>query len=601
MGFGITKTQNFEDQVTAELKQIAEEMEKERNSFKYKKTIKNEEYPPFLDDEVTYEGGIWEFKALDIEFDEDDRIITKFDVEMEMGGVSVIKDLEIQLTKKYLVKRNDDNELFSKFINTTDLRNNQLLREMKRYIQKNKDQRTIENKIYQLVEINRVKATENILIQDVKTLLVNAGLKWTGKRHVLPLANNICKPVDNSDLLNFIVDLTGITALSQETLDKVLKYFTRETEPVKHCIVTKNGYYDFNAPKFFTESEYEIIIDKNTPYSYREGLIGVEPPDKLKNFLIQIFKKDNESYNELKEDITALLELIGYMLDDGNRFQILIVFIGDSNCGKGLTMRLVNYLLDGRVCDVDIFKGRAIGKELNALVENDLNVIHEFKTTGKNDINFFKQITGGDNIQISKLYAEPKTYTHNEYAKSVLTANDVDDLIEDADNATLRRLNTFIKFKNVPKEIIDDLDEQIRDEPDAMDWLLTNSIEAYANVLRTGDDFKAKHTNEETLDMLTEFDNPVLKELQETYYYDYDSWEDDNEFVKEKGVRPKDIKEKFGLNYPKLNSNKLFGEIIRDAFSLDKKERESDEGCYVTKQFTIDGETETYIVGLQKR
>ena len=264
-------------------------------------------------------------------------------------------------------------------------------------------------------------------------------------------------------------------------------------------------------------------------------------------------------------------------------------------------MKLVDYLLEGRVCDVDIFKGRSVGKELNALVENDLNVIQEFKSNGKNDINFFKQITGGDNIQISKLYAEPKTYTHDEYAKSVLTANDVDDLIRDADNASLRRLSTFIKFKNVPDKIIGDLDKQIRDEPDAMDWLLTNSIDAYSNVLRTGTNFKAKHTNEETLEMLSEYDNPILKELQDTYYYRYDTWEDSNEFVKEYGVRPKDIKDKFGLKYPKLNSNKEFGKIIRDAFNLRKKEGDNEAGCYITKQFTIDGEVETYIVGLHKK
>lgn len=595
MGFGILKTKNSKQNIEL----VEPSQSKERTHYKYIKETTKDKYPQFLNDKVTYDDGIWKFDALNIEFDEDTRIITKYDVKISDG--SVIKDLEIQLRQTYQVKRKADRELFSKYINTTDLKDSKLLREMKRYIQKNRPQTTIESKIHYLVEIKRVKATENELVQDVKTLLFNAGLKWTGKRHVLPLSNNICKPVDNNDLLNFIIDLTEITALSQETLDKALKYFTMETEPVKHCIVTKNGYYDFNVPKFFTESKEEIIIDKNTPYSYREELIGVEPPDKLKEFLIQIFKKNDESYSDLEDDITALLELIGYMLDDGNRFQILIVFIGASNCGKGLTMRLVNYLLDGRVCDVDIFKGRAIGKELNALVENDLNVIHEFKTTGKNDINFFKQVTGGDNIQISKLYAEPKTYTHNEYAKSVLTANDVNDLIKDADNATLRRLSTFIKFKNVPEEIIDDLDEQIRDEPDAMDWLLTNSIEAYANVLRNDCGFKAKHTNEETLDMLTEFDNPVLKELESTYYYDYESWEYDNDFVKENGVRPKDIKNRFGLKYPKLNSNKSFGKIIRDAFDLDKKEGESDAGYYVTKQFTVDGATETYIVGLHKR
>ena len=303
----------------------------------------------------------------------------------------------------------------------------------------------------------------------------------------------------------------------------------------------------------------------------------------------------------MKEDITSLLELIGYMLDDGNRFQILITFIGDSNSGKGLTMRLVNFLLDGKVCDVDIFKGRSSGKELNALVENDLNVIHEFKSGSKNDINFFKQVTGGDNLQISKLYREPKTYTHNEYAKTVLTANDVNDLIEDTDKATIRRLSTFIIFRNVPDKTIDDLDEQIRDEPDAMDWLLTNSIEAYANILRTGNDFKAKHDNDETVEMLKKFNKPVLQELQEAYYYDYENWKYDSEFVQKKGVKTSEIRERFAEKYPKLNSNKKFAEIMREAFDLNIKNEYIEEGRYITKQYTKDKKTETYIVGLFRR
>ena len=601
MGFVIPKEKDYNKNNKWQIKKQANEKQGS-NLFKYKKKIKKSKYPPFLNDKVTYNDGIWEFEALNIEFDEDDRIMTKFNVKMEIDGGSVIKDLEIPLTKEFRVRNKENRELFNKYINTTNLKDTRVLKGMKLYIQDNKDQSTTEEKIYHLVEHARVKATENELVQDVKTILINAGLKWTGKRYVLPLTNNICKPVDNTDLLNFIVELTGINELSQETLDKALTYFTREHKPVKHCIVTENGYYDFNSQTFFTESKEEIIIDKKTPYSYRKELIGVEPPSKLKKFLIDIFHKNKEnSYNDLKEEITALLELIGYMLDDGNRFQIFIVFIGDSNCGKGLTMKLVNFLLGGRVCDVDIFKGRSLGKELNALVENDLNVIHEFKTNGKIDINFFKQVTGGDNLQLSKLYREPKTYTSDEYAKSVLTANDVNDLIEDADNATLRRLSTFIIFKNVPDKIIDNLDEQIRDEPDAMDWLLTNSIEAYSNVLRTDDDFKAKHSKQETLDMISEYNNPVLRELQDTYYYDYGSWKNTSEFAKENGVRPKDIKNKFAIKYPKLNSNKSFSQIIRAAFNLRIKEGDSEEGCYVTKRHTIDSEVETFIVGLRKK
>jgi len=131
-----------------------------------------------------------------------------------------------------------------------------------------------------------------------------------------------------------------------------------------------------------------------------------------------------------------------------------------------------------------------------------------------------------------------------------------------------------------------------------MDWLLTNSIEAYANVLRLNTDLKAMHTPEETVDMLKKFDNPILNELQGAYYYDYKNWEDSNEFVKEHGVTANDIKEKFATKYPQLNSNRKFSQIMRDAFDLNGV---SDDGRYTTKKYTIDNHTDTYIVGLFKR
>ena len=561
----------------------------ENTDWKYsKESVEKQMLPNFMDMHVVeYEDG-YHFDFLNMVYDPEYN-------ELRIG------DVYIELNKNLKLKNKDARTVFAR-LNTSPYNEKMIFTKLKRYMDdiKNQNNSTIEEKIYNLVEIQRVNPTNNDLVQEIKTLLHNAGLKWTGKTYVLPRANNICKPVNNTELLKFIVNLTEIDALSQKTLDEVLTYFTMKYEPVKHCIVTRNGYYNFNDQNFFSECQKEIIIDKKSPYNFRKELIDAEPPEKLKSLLTDIFKEnDEQTYNDLKEDITSLLELIGYMLDDGNRYQVLITLIGDSNSGKGLTMRLVNYLLDGQVSDVDIFKGKAIGKELNALVENDLNVIHEFKSGSKNDISFFKQVTGGDNLQLSKLYSEPQTYTHNEYAKTVLTANDVNDLIEDADKATIRRLSAFIIFKNTPDKIIDNLDEEIRDEPDAMDWLLTNSIEAYANVLRLNTDLKAMHTPEETVDMLKKFNNPILNELQEAYYYDYKEWEDSNEFVKEHGVTANDIKEKFSTKYPQLNSNRKFSQIMRDAFDLNNWV--SDDGRYTTKQYTIDNHTDTYIVGLFKR
>ena len=106
------------------------------------------------------------------------------------------------------------------------------------------------------------------------------------------------------------------------------------------------------------------------------------------------------------------------------------------------------------------------------------------------------------------------------------------------------------------------------------------------------------YTPEETVDMLKKFNNPILNELQEAYYNDYNKWEDRNDFVREHGVTVKDIKDQFATQYPKLNTNRKFSQIMRDAFDLNGA---SEDGQYTTKQYTIDNHTDTYIVRLFKR
>ena len=149
MGFGIAKTKNSNEFVESV-------QSTERSPYKYKKEIPTTEYPPFLNEKVTYDDGIWEFDALDIEFDEDTRIITKYDVEMEIDGKSVTTDIGIQLTQKYTLKGKDSKELFPEHINTTDYKDTHLLRQLKKYIQKNRYRKTVEERIYDYVEIAKV-------------------------------------------------------------------------------------------------------------------------------------------------------------------------------------------------------------------------------------------------------------------------------------------------------------------------------------------------------------------------------------------------------------------------------------------------------------
>lgn len=460
------------------------------------------ELPKFLDGSVKKDGEIYKFDFLGMEYDPDWQMLT-------------IDGVDIELKANFNLKNSEARKNFDK-VNKSDYKPKKILKTLQKYIRAVKSDNSvpITQLIFKMVEENETGAQNNDLVQAVKNLLMEAELQDTYAGYVMPQKNNICKPIRKKDIIKFIKDVTGIRGISSETVEKALSYFNDEVEPVFNCIVTANGYYDFNKGRFFESSPEPIIIKKASPYNYRVELIDTEPPKKLKKFL-------EETFSDNFDKIPQLLEIFGYMLTDGNPAQKLPFFSGKGRNGKGVCLELLSDLVDNNVSNVDLFSVDLGSKYSAPLIESDINIINEVKSV--KNIAEIKDYIGGSGLQLSKVYKDSRKYTDDELPKSILATNNFKGLEQELDHPMLRRLSVFIEFNNIVPEnkVNPHLVREIKAEEDSMDWLLTNSIYLYQ---QTNNKFSAGHDNDETFNHLQKYIDPVAYTIEQDFYYNVDEF-----------------------------------------------------------------------------
>ena len=528
------------------------------------KKIKEKDLPLFFNQKVTKKGNIYSFDFLDMEYD------------IEYNELTV-KSEYVELNGKMNLKNKDARESFER-LNDSDYKSNLIFKEFRTYFRKiKKENMSITDKIKELVDIKKVTRSDNDLIQALIDLFLEAGLKRTHNRYVMPLTNNICRTIDTDEMLEFIYDVCDIRVLSTETLNIVLTYFNKETKPSYHKIVTKNGFYDFKTHTFHTESNEELIINKASPYSYDEKLIGKEKmPPKLKQFFYETFKDDPSK-------IEQVLEIFGYYLDDGNPYQLLISFIGPSRSGKSVCVKLESELLGTNHSTVDVFSIDFNSKYAQDLIDSDFNVIEEVRSV--RNIAEVKNYTGQGGLQIARIYESPRHYTDLEVPKTLITTNNFKDLENKLDSALIERLRCYVEFCNPIKDSSKrnpQIDKDLIEEPGAMDWLLTNSIYTYSTMLKENRKFKAEKTIEEFSDMLEQYSHPERHIIRTNFKFDMDQWEDNA--LKEDNykyfVTIEDVRTAIYLEKPeaRISNNTKIKTLIMDTFELVERRYNIDDG-----------------------
>ena len=481
------------------LSQISEMVHKPKNlnGWKYESpSQKKIELPEFLGGAVHKDEELYKFDFLNMEFDSEWLILT-------------INGVDIELKKNFTLKNGDSRKSFDK-LNNSQYNAKFILKNLKKYIKdvEKNNSLSLPELIYNLVEVEETGIKTNDLIQGVKNLLMDAELQKTYNGFVMPLKNNVCKPIRLNEIFEFIEDVCNIRGIGKETVNNALSYFNREVDPTFNCIVTANGYYDFEVGEFYTESPEPVVIKKASPYNYREDLIGIEPPVKLKKFL-------HETFSDNLFKIPQLLEIFGYMLDDGNMYQIMPFFSGNGRNGKGVCLDLLSKLVDDNTSAVDIFSVDFGSKYSSPLVESDINIINEVKSI--KNLAEVKEYIGQGGLHLAKIYEQGRKYEDIELPKTILATNNFKGLEKGVDYALMKRLCVFIEFNNIVPEDKQNpfLLKELVEEIDSMDWLLTNSIYIYQQIRNNGVNgrFMASHTDDETFNHLEKYINPVVQDL----------------------------------------------------------------------------------------
>lgn len=530
--------------------------------------------PDFCGGKVNVEGKVLKFEFLNMEYD------------LEYNEL-MVGDEDIELNKNFKCKNKEARELFSG-LNDSVYKDKVLLKKLRDFIKDfqryYKENYSITDLIYQLLEVDKVGVHNNELIQAVSDLLMDAELFKTYNGYVMPQKNNICKPIREKEIIKFIKTVCNVTKISTITVKDVLSFFNDEVEPSFNKIVLNNGYYDFEEGMFYKESDEPLIIKKASPYNYKPELIGTTPPEKLNNFLYETF---SDELNKVEQ----LLEIFGYMLDDGNMYQIMPFFSGAGRNGKGVCLDLLSKLVGDNTSAVDIFSVDFGSKYSSPLVESDINIMNEIKST--KNLAEVKEYIGQGGLHLAKIYEQGRKYLDIELPKSILATNNFKGLGDDIDMALMKRLTVYIEFNNIvpPEKQNPFILRELVEEENSMDWLLTNSLYLYQQIRNSGvsGKFQAEHTIEELTDHLEKYINPVVHYIKKCFKYNNDEWEEKFNNVSENWecfVGMDDVKECLARVTPEvklMKSNKLKNCIL-DAFDLiDTRARHPDdyEGYWV--------------------
>lgn len=313
--------------------------------------------------------------------------------------------------------------------------------------------------------------------------------------------------------------------------------------------------------EFKTKSDEMIFITKESPYNYREDLIGAPVPEPVKELCTSL-KTTPEERLDYDKHIRPLLQCFGYLLTDGNPLKCLIIFIGERDSGKGIAIKISMRLLNDKISQADIFNFRNIHNEQQAsIIRNDLNVINEF--TAMKDNAGFRNITGNDPIETRENYCGTINHPATEVAKTILSTNRLNKLIDTVEKHDYDRLSYYIEFRANYTEKNLNLENSIINDQETMEWILSNSINELKQSINhktKGYELDCHHNEEELLNMMEKYENPEATLLRQKYIYD--PFYKNKDYTNEDYVLTEDIK---GL-FPHIRQDNKINELLKQTY-----------------------------------
>lgn len=328
---------------------------------------------------------------------------------------------------------------------------------------------------------------------------------------------------NSTDVDEIIAELTGIfgdeNLFSTTDVETAVDFISERLTPEYNIVKFSNGLYSMKEHELF-KPENTVFTLIESPYAYNPNAESTY----MKDFLYSSLEKETPEATE--KYVKGVLEFVGYLFTSGNSRNILGWITGIGGGGKTTFANIIQAVFGNKCADLDFAEIEKNTHSTSILVGKHLNLVREAETGVVTNNKPYKILVGNEPIPINPKNQHPYMLPSDEVAKSVMIANNIPPF----KNPVLSIIQRFliIEFNHVFRntaEMIENLDKLIIETTGDMEWLIYNSLEAYKEMVESGNGFYLKLDNEKTKELMYKHSKPlnylvtklILKHDKEAY------------------------------------------------------------------------------------
>ena len=393
-------------------------------------------------------------------------------------------------------------------------------------------------------------------------------------------SNNGYDSVEIDDILEYLYN-TGdfqLNTIHTDDIKNSLGFISERIKPSYNIVKFPNCLYDIKNFKILETPDKPILTLTEVQYNYNPEAKG----NLVVDFLETSLKQPDDTPTQVKERVKSVLEMIGYLLTSGNPKNAWFIITGIGGAGKGVLTRLIISIFGtDKVGDLKLQELTPDNKFATAHLESKIiNIVRDSPKKPIEDTGMLKAITGYDDIGIEPKGKDKYILPKEEVPDMVTVCNNIPRFKEGFDESILQRAIIFEflnKFRGT-KNQNENLEAEILDNTEEMEYLIYQSIQAYKEMVENKRDFKARITEAETMELLGKHTDPIPYILSKLIKYNPKAEDDGEEYIlpEELNKLVRFVSEKEGLNITGLNkkglikNNVLIGAIRRE-FNFDKE------------------------------
>ena len=311
-----------------------------------------------------------------------------------------------------------------------------------------------------------------------------------------------------------------LNSISNKDVEEAITYINDRRKPQYNIVKFNNCIYDMENFKVITPEEEAIFTLTEVKHDYNPNAKG----DKVKEFLRSSLHQEGDSEEKLQNRVTAFLEMIGYLLTSGNKLNAFFIVTGIGGSGKGVAGSLITNIFGSKnVGGLQLQELTPDNRFATAHLESkQVNIVHDSPNKPIKDTGLLKQITGYDDIPCEPKGKDKYMIPKDEVPDMILFCNNIPDFADGFETAIIQRTVLFEfknKFRGTDKQN-KNLEKEILENPEEMQWLIYNGIEAYKNMVENDSDFIARANENTTLELLGKHSDPISYILEKLVVFD---------------------------------------------------------------------------------